>query len=330
MMHETNKTRHSRYEKSAPIVISEIEKARASKYRSEWDNSSVLAPVVLTSVLLLVSALTLVSVTWVLWATLRPGTLQVVFSVSNGMLLSLPVLISLWIVLGGQKWIIRIPLATFFLLALSGIFVATLGILSKSADDSLVWWIGAITLAVSAAIQIPAWIVRARYGVSVSRQSNGRTGWDSVTSKQFTIKQLLITTTILALVVPLLQWFATFKMFSDNTGGPPVAEICGFCGIFIVVLVFLTLLSVLVVFVPKLRVASLCILLVGLFAVPIVVVPSINFVFGLKFSFTDSYFMDTAIHINVFAFMLSNAVTVIAVLAMYYALGFRLSTRQGR
>ena len=316
-MDETGKTKQSRYEKSAPSGVSENDTLTNSDYRSQWEKPSNVPPVVLTTILMLVAALMLVGVSVWVWEYLTPSPLLIVLNVFLGMLLSLPVLISLWMSLGGQHWIIRIPLSTMCLLSLSGVFLTTLGILSGSVDNAEIWIIGAIILAVALAIQIPAWTVRLWYGVSISRQSS-----ESAASKQFTIKQLLITTTVLAFLVPLLQWVAAFKIFNDS--GPPMDEILRFCGVFIVVLVFLTLLSVLVVFSSKLRVASFCILLVGLATIPFVVVPSLKYISGLEFSVADSYLMDKEKLLNVFAFISSNAVTMIVVLSLYFALGFRL------
>ena len=288
--------------------------AMVAEYKGESKLPEPLLPALLTVAIFLFAALTIVVATTLIWdLPLGSGTRQVVLNVLIGMLLSVPVLISLWAVLGGQTWIIRIPLATFCLLALLGTYFATMSMRASSIPSDVFLLIGGIALAVSAAIQIPAWIARARFGISITRKASGPKA-----NKQFTIKQLLITTTIIAFLVPLLQWFATLKIFANF--GMPLDEIFGFCGVFIVVLMFLTFLSLLLVFLPKLRVVCLCVLVFGITAIPFAVVPSIVYLMGRRFSNDDM--MDMGI--NVFVFSLSNAVTVITVLSIYYAVGFRL------
>ena len=182
----------------------------------------------------------------------------------------------------------------------------------------VLWLFAGVTLLVTVSVQIPFWTIRAWQGVTISGQ-----GAKSGDKMQFTIKQLLVTTTIFAFLAPLLRWFTTFEGFQDVFSIIPPNVVLGFCGIFIVVLVFLGLFSVLIVFLPKLRVWCLGILVLGIAALPFVVVPSVLFVLSERF--TDQAWMDIAA--NVVAFSASNAVTMIVVLSMYYALGFRLRKR---
>ena len=312
----------SRYEE--PIGSNPVVRENRPRKKIASKTLGVVAPVVLTTILFLFAALTMTIATgWLSNLPFGNGTRQIVFNIFNGMLLSLPVLVSLWMVLGGQTWFIRIPLATFCLVAWLGIFISTLNFWGPPPPE--IWLIfGGITLAVSIGTQIPLWIFGLRYGALITRANSG-----SVVQTQFTIKELLITTTVFAFLIPILQRVATF----ENFGNAPLYEICGFCAIFIVVLVFLMAFSVLVVF-SKHRIKSLCILVLGIVALPFVVVPTIISVMEKRLAFGDfmemgmDIFLFLDMGLNVFAFSLSNAVAVIAVLSMYYALGFRLRTQQ--
>ena len=284
-MRETSENIPSRYEEplgwaNGDATENELRQRRTLREQA-WKNErykpSLKTPLLLTTVLIFFAALAIVTATSLIWNVPKQGTLQVVLNVFNGMLLSLPVLISVWLVLGGQTWIIRIPLAFFSLLALSGIFLGTIFSLEGSIPAEVYLIIGGVTLAVSIATQIPLWIFGLRYGALITRASSG-----SVVKTQFTIKQLLITTTVFAFLVPFLQWVATFEDFENA----PMFLICGFCGVFIVVLVFLMLFSVLVVF-SKHRIKSLCILVLGIAALPFVVVPSLISVMEQRFAYAD-------------------------------------------
>ena len=283
----------------------------------ELNASSSIGAYVLTIVLLVVAAATIVVATsWLFYLPFGNGIRQVVLNIFIGMLLSLPMLASVWAVLGGQAWFVRVPLASLTLILLFGIYIATNILLGMPVH--VVWIFGGVTLLVIVSAQIALWIVRALLGVTISRQ-----GAKSSTKMQFTIKQLLITTTIFALLVALLRWLAIFEGFQDAIQPMPLNQFLGFCGTFIVVLVFITLLAVLIVFLPKRRVWRLGILVLGIATLPLAVVPSVSCLLDERFAGRE--WMDIAA--NVVAFSASNAVTMIIVLSMYYALGFRLRKR---
>ena len=283
----------------------------------ESNTSNPIEAYGLTIVLFVVAvAAIVVATSWLICLPFGNGIRQVVLNIFIGMLLSLPVLVSLWTVLGGQAWFIRIPLASLALLVLFGVYAVTNICLGMPVE--VLWLFAGVTLLVTVSVQIPFWTIRAWQGVTISGQ-----GAKSGDKMQFTIKQLLVTTTIFAFLAPLLRWFTTFEGFQDVFSIIPPNVVLGFCGIFIVVLVFLGLFSVLIVFLPKLRVWCLGILVLGIAALPFVVVPSVLFVLSERF--TDQAWMDIAA--NVVAFSASNAVTMIVVLSMYYALGFRLRKR---
>lgn len=280
----------------------------------------LVTPVVLTGTLFVISSAMLVGLTSLVWELpWGSGTRQIFISICNGMLLSLPILISLWAVFGAQTWIIRLPLAFGTLVALLTIYLATISSQPGSTPPDLHWLFSVITLAVVLSIQIPLWIIRLWKQVWISRQ-----GTDSPGRSQFSIKHLLIATTVFALLIPLLQWFATL----DSTGQMPgrvYTDAIGFCSIFILVLAFLTLLSVLIVFSPKLRIWCLCLLILGIFTLPVAVVPSIRYMLGRQ-NYATTDLIDTGL--NVMAFSASNAITIIVVLFMYFVIGFRLRSSE--
>ena len=233
-------------------------------------------PAALTTNLFFASGLIIVAATTLFWSLpFGTGTRQVGLSIFNGMLLSLPVLISLWMGLGRQTWIIRIPLATLYLASLLGIYLTTIMFLSSDIPSEILWMFAAVTLGVTVSLQIPLWVVRIWRGVLISRA-----GAESSAKTQFTIKQLMIATTVFAFLVPLMQLLGQWLGTSENGGRIPVGEVSGFCGVFVVVLMFLMLLSVLFVFSTtlKIRAACLCVLAVGITALPFAVVPSLIFV----------------------------------------------------
>ena len=325
-MSEIGGDRLSRYEQPLPCDLIDGENDlvknatwKKLEYKSEPITPGPIAPVLLTVTLFLVAALTIFVATWLLWELQWwGGPLQIVLSAAFGMLLSLPVLISIWIVLGGQTWIIRIPLASLYLVALFGTFFTALKSNDEHFPDDLFWVFGGIVLAISAAIQTPLWIVRAWRRVSISR-----TGSESTADKQFTIKQLLISTTIFAFLVPLLGLFGPFE-FTTQTR-VPLDEAFAFFSVVVALLLFLTLLSLLFVFSHKLRLASLCVLAVGLAAIPYGFVPLTNYMMRQQISDAD-WMM--ALGMNAFAFASANAVMMIVVLSLYYAVGFRLRRKQ--
>lgn len=276
-----------------------------------------LNPIALTGLLLIIAGVTVCVATSFFWELPGgTGTRQIALSFFNGMFLSLPILLSLWMVLGPQIWIIRLPLASGSLLALLGIYLATISIQSSNAPGEVYWIMSAIALAVVVSIQIPLWIVRFFKRVHISRRGSG-----SSAGSQFSIKHLLIATTVFALVLPLLQWFTTLGS-ARQMPGVMFREMLGFCGIFILVLAFLTLLSVLIVFAPKLRFWSLALLIIGIILLPFAVVPSISYVIGSRFTVGDYFDMG----LNVITFSAANALTMIVSMYLYYSIGFRLES----
>ena len=114
----------------------------------ELNASSSIGAYVLTIVLLVVAAATIVVATsWLFYLPFGNGIRQVVLNTFLGMLLSLPVLVSLWTVLGGQAWFIRIPLASLALLVLFGIYAVTNICLGMPAE--VLWLFAGVTLLVT-------------------------------------------------------------------------------------------------------------------------------------------------------------------------------------
>ena len=191
---------------------------------------SPAAPIALTAFLFLGAVLMITHAPVALWD--RPygsGTRQVVASLFGGMLLSLPILLSLWMVLGGQVWFIRIPLAALLLAALLGRLFTTINIWSNTVIGDVFWSFAGFTLAVSAAAHIVLWTIRKGRGTFISRKS-----LKSNKQTHLTIEHLLITTTIVGLSVPLLRWFWAFEGFNTiaGRGTTPLNRRLGFYGDF--------------------------------------------------------------------------------------------------
>ena len=105
-----------------------------------------------------------------------------------------------------------------------------------------------------------------------------------------------------------------------------VREAMLFTAIIVLVLQFLTLLSVLVVFVPRYRVWFLIILTLGIVLLPFALVPAILATSGQLFTAADQ----VDIGFDVIAFSISNVLTMIFVLSLYWTIGFRLQKENER
>ena len=97
-------------------------------------------PIILTAILLAISIITIVIATVWLWnLPFGIGSLQIVICTGNGMLMALPVLISIWVSLGSLNWLVRIPLAFGAELVLLCAFLFTISSLSPNAPTEAYW-----------------------------------------------------------------------------------------------------------------------------------------------------------------------------------------------
>ena len=277
-----------------------------------------ILPYALTVGLILVSAITIVVATCFLFdMPFGNGTLQLLLCSFLGAFCALPILISIWAALGSQTWIIRIPSAIAAEVFLLCVYLGTFSRLAPTAPPEIYWMIACMALAITVAAHVPLWILRIWKRMQIGHLS--MKAWLAKES-QFSISHLLIGTTVVAVMVSLMQWLISFGVLNEGSSRVPVGAfwmIVGFCGIFILVMGLLTMLSILVVFGPrKVKVWCVGILCIAILAIPFAVVPSLVVLSGMPTTMEAGF--------NVVFFSIANSTTLILVLGLYYALGFRL------
>ena len=145
----------------------------------------------------------------------------------------------------------------------------------------------------------------------------------SASESQFSIFHLLIATTVIAIAISLIQCVLSLGNFNQGVG-IPAWTIVGFCGIFIFVMALLTTLSMAIVFAPrKIKIWIACILCAAFALIPVAVIPNLVTVIGGPVTRDDTMFVAT----NIVSFSIAHSTTLILVLSLYYALGFRLRRR---
>ena len=299
-------------------LVSDISSERSVSANSsirQAENSNT-KPIILTAILLAISIITIVIATVWLWnLPFGMGSLQIVICTGNGMLMALPVLISIWVALGSQTWLVRIPLAFGAELVLLCVFLFTIASLSPTAPTEIYWLFAGVALAVTFAIQVPLWSLRIWMGVRITRHSKSLSTSDS----QFSIKHLLISTTVVAVTIPFAQWLISIGDIDGGTG-IPFSVVVGFCTIFISIMLFLAMLSILVVFVRKLRAWCIGIMCIAWFVIPIAILPTLSNVLGAQFAGTNK----TDMGINTVAFSVSHSLTLVLAMWLYLIIGFGL------
>ena len=297
-------------------LVSDISSERSVSANSsirQAENSNT-KPIILTAILLAISIITIVIATVWLWnLPFGIGSLQIVICTGNGMLMALPVLISIWVSLGSLNWLVRIPLAFGAELVLLCAFLFTISSLSPNAPTEAYWLFSGVALAVTLAIQIPLWGLRIWMGVRITRHSKSLSTSDS----QFSIKHLLISTTLVAVTIPFVEWLMSIGDFDGGTK-IPFSVVVGFCTIFILIMLFLAMLSFLVVFVRKLRVWCIAFMCIAWFVIPFAILPTLSNVLGPQFAVTSQ----TDMGINTVAFSISHSLTLVLVMWLYLQIGF--------
>ena len=281
---------------------------------------SPAAPIVLTGSLILISAVTIVIATLSLWnLPLGNGTLQLLLCFFLGAFLALPTLTAIWAALGSQIWIIRVPSALAAESFLLCVYLGTISVFSLGAPPEVYWLVSICAGAVTVAAHVPLWIMRIWLSVQIAGPHLKER---SASESQFSIFHLLIATTVVAITIPLIQWLISLGE-SDGMGTIPIWSVVGFCGIFILLMGLLTTLSIAIVFASK-KIKAWCvsILCVVILVIPFAVVQNLSTVIGgIPPTERD------AVRMNVASFSISHLATLILVLSLYYALGFRLRRR---
>lgn len=293
------------------------------EYPPEYEGPDPLAPVFLTAGLIAIFAIGIVVGTWLMWQMpFGTSTLQVVLCSLLGMLLSLPVLFSVWAALGEQTWLLRIPIAMgceFVLLCLYLLVIRAQG----GGPLEAYWMIFIIAVAVNIVAQIPMWVLRIWRGARLSRCLDAAA---AVPNSQFSIRQLLIATALVAILLTIFQWTYSKILNSGEVSSVPVFEMAGFCGIFMLDMGWLTVLSLVVVFSRKLRRWALPILGISLVGISLAAVGPIDFVLGRGLP----PFVRWLFSANILFFSSAFSATLILVLFLYHLIGYRLRFRTRR
>ena len=275
-----------------------------------------LKPIVLTAILVFVSAVMIPAVTSWQWnMPFGLGTRQIVLNVFLGMFLALPILLSIWTTLGAQTWLVRIPSALGIIFGLLCAYLLTIKILDQNTPAEILWMFAGVALAVTVVVQIPLWILRIWLSVRITRDFDSH----SVADSQFSIKQLLICTTVIAVTIPFIQWLISIGDI-DRSVGVPLSVVVGFCTIFILVMLLLVMLSLLIVFGGKLRGWCIGVLCLAWLVIPFAIISPLTSVMGRQFATTSKFDMG----LNVATFSISHSLTVTLALALYFAIGFRM------
>lgn len=229
-----------------------------------------------------------------------------------GAMLAEPCLVAVWLALGYQQVVLRIPLATGVLIGVVLAYLQTLNLLDPgNLPLEVTVFFSLIAAAIFAVLQIPFWIFRLTSGqVITSTDKSGK-----VDASQFGIRHLMITMTVAAVIVLLVK-----NVIPEGSweGGTPWKRMIYFVSPYLVGICVLAILCTALVFSQGNR-ELLVIVIVG-----IVTAGSIS----LYYMPTNGP-LGTRINIerfvrNVCLFSVGFLATMIGVLSVYYRIGFRL------
>lgn len=278
--------------------------------------TTLRSSIALTTSLIVISLVAIAGGTLYLWdLPWGMGSLQLVINSCNGMLLALPILISIWIALGNHTWLIRIPLAFGTMISMLSVFFLSIASYTSPTPPEVYYLFASVAFAVTTIVQIPLWISRIWMNLRITQDASPATS----ASSQFSIRQLMISTALVAVLIPLCQWLIEIGQFDGGTG-IPATTVIGFCAIFIVVMVFLAGLALAIVFGSRTRLVSIGILCLALILIPVAILQPLGNVLGAKFAGTNR----TDMGLNVAAFSTAHALTLIGVLSLYRLIGFRI------
>ena len=240
------------------------------------------------------------------------------YSFAWGILIAQPCLLSIWCALVRQNLILRVSISMGILFVLYCSMMLTFQLLDVPGGsiplELILIFLGMI-VALTLLIQTPLYIVRRITGYTLFIPSNNGAQSNDV---QFGIKHLLIATTVAALLIVIAQ--ATFSSQVEFQGGAPWAEIIGFIATFSVLVTLTGWLCIGAVFLSQHRVAIGALLGFVILAGPWAVHKILTRVFrGATMS--ETYF-------NTLLFLVALVGTIVVVLTLFYAIGYRLSRAQ--
>ncbi|MFK7766274.1 MAG: hypothetical protein AB8B55_03450 [Mariniblastus sp.] len=233
-----------------------------------------------------------------------------------GMLIAQPCLIAVWFALGKQRVIVRAPLTIGVLLILLVSFVFSFLNLRTNLPMEIPIIFLAIAAGLFLTIQLPLWIYRRATSQVISRTSST----SNLSAEQFSIKHLLIATTIAAVLFAVGR-FAIPDLEFD--GGGPIGAISYFLLAYAALVSVLTFLCVGFVFIANKHVTQRIAVGVAI-VLTILLVPAFFFMVMRGGLFANINAWEGTFNSVTFSFSLTA--TMLVVLFAYRALGFRLRT----
>jgi hypothetical protein len=234
-------------------------------------------------------------------------------SLSIGLLVAQPGIIAVWAALSDQQLIHRLSLATATLFAMSAAYIGTLNAL----DRGLPMDVGLILLSIPAILfgstASAMGFLRRQKGIVLTKSLTEHTHEDQ--SRQFSIKFLLVATTVIAVLIPVVKWAIPSGGFEGNA---PWMEVGTFIVLFAVLSWAIFLTSLILVFHSNHRVFSVVTLLLLTTIGPILVIGflALNFV-----SFRRDII---GMMVNAFFYCVGVITCTAFVLLIFRGLGFRI------
>lgn len=248
--------------------------------------------------------------TWFFWET---ADSELLLFPAIGAMLAEPCLVAVWLALGYQQVVLRIPLATGVLLSVVLAYLHTLNLLDPgNLPLEVTIFFSLVAAVIFAVLQIPFWIFRL-----TSRQvitTAGKSG--NVDASQFGIRHLMITMTVAAVIVLLVK-----NVIPEGSweGGAPWKQMIRFVSPYLVGICILAILCTALVFSEGNR-GLLLIVIVG-----VVMAGSISLYFMPENGPLGLNRVDIERFVrNACLFFVGFLATMIGVLSVYYRIGFRL------
>ena len=239
------------------------------------------------------------------------------YFLSLGLLIAQPCLLSIWCALGSQKLIVRIPAAMGMLAVLTIVYLSLL--VSDGAPAEVTFVLAGCAIALTLLIQVPAWIFRASTKLTIVLPTETKS---SISSSQYGIKHLMISTAIAAIVVTVAQ--ANAPHISSDQSGVPWLSLILFLAFFIIVASILSFLILAVVFNQKRRLIFAILLMVILLAAPLASLEVLRSVINASPMPGPNFQWTATEAFNAFCFFFALAAGIMSVLFIFYGIGFRL------
>ena len=237
---------------------------------------------------------------------------ELILCLAIGAMLAQPCLLAVWIALGYQQVVIRIPSALGILLGLVMSYLQTLHMLDPSdLPLEVTIFFFSVAAAIFVVAQLPFWIFR-----TASHQVIARVDKSENTASQFGIRHLMITMTIAAVIVLIVK---NVIPSGDWEGGAPWMQFIRFVTPYFVGICVLALLCTALVFSQGHR-RLLALVIGGVVitgSISLYLMPS-NGLVGLSGVGMEIFVRNATL------FFLGFSATMIGVLSVYYRIGFRL------